>query len=517
MDAHYEKQGNASAIDAFSKINIGSIGFICAVLVLHAVLYTLASSFVASNLPLDAVESLYWGKEWQAGYFKHPPMSAWMIEAVVQLLGRSDWIIFATAETCTILAILPVVLIVRQRYGAQAGGYTVLAAFLTHFTTLSAVEYNVNMGFLPFWGWMVFTFLKAEETDKLSWWVLFGLVSAGGMLGKYTAAIFLMSSALWVVFARRDLLARTGPYIAALVFIAAMLPHVLWLAQIDFMPIEYAFGRTGNSASPWYAHIMMPLKYLGEFAYSVLPMALALGIAAGWAKIRSLNWGSVASAVRRVGSESFLFAAIGPILVITGLSLTLGANIKTVWSMPLGVVFAGPIGVAAASLEKQNFQKRFLATWVVFYGLLLTIFVAMMVIAPFVKKYPKRMLHDGPALARLVEQHWGKHESQPFKYLVGDHWPGGSVAWYTPSRPTFFERANLTYSPWIDLEDLQSKGAVYVDYKKPATKVSGMCVVDPQKVLWPAPGGRIYKKHPEVWMAVLKPATGPDAVTCAGE
>ncbi|WP_159436509.1 glycosyltransferase family 39 protein [Pseudovibrio sp. Tun.PSC04-5.I4] len=445
-------------------------------------------------------------------------MSAWMIDAVVQIFGRSDWLIFGAAEVCTILAILPVVLIVRERFGAKVGGYTALAAFLSHFTTLSAVEYNVNMGFLPFWGWMIYTFLKAEEKDTLLWWTLFGLISAGGMLGKYTAAIFLMSATLWVLLKRRDLLVRPGPYIAAFVFLIALSPHLVWLVKSDFVLIEYALNRTGSGDVAWYQHITMPLRYVGEFIYSVAPMLVALAIAAGWSRIKSLGSEDAIAAARLVWSDPFLFAAVGPVLVISALSLGLGANIKTVWSMPLGVVFAGCIGVAAAHLEasKSTVKQRFLISWGVIYGTLLIVFVAIMVIAPFVKKYPKRMLHDGPALARIVEDLWAKHETKPFEYLVGDHWPGGSVAWYTPSRPSFFERANLSYSPWIDVEDMQSKGAVYVDYKNPTDAISGMCVVDAQKILWPAPGGRIYKKHPEVWIAVLKPSVGPNAVECAG-
>ncbi|KZL26980.1 glycosyltransferase family 39 protein [Pseudovibrio sp. Ad37] len=517
MDAHYPKQEHAYSKGILSKIDISSMWFVWVILLFHAAIYTAASTLVASNLPLDAVESLYWGKEWQLGYFKHPPMSAWMIDAVVQLFGRADWVIFAAAEACTILAVLPVVLIVRERFSAKAGGYTVLAAFLSHFTTLSAVEYNVNMGFLPFWGWMVYAFLKAEEKDKLVWWVVFGLVSAGGMLGKYTAAIFLMSAVLWVLARRRDLLVRPGPYLAALVFLAAIGPHLIWLVQADFILIDYALGRTGSSNAAWYRHITMPLKYLAEFAYSVGPMLLVLGIAAGWKKVKSICFSDLIGGVSRVWADSFLFAAIGPILIITLLSLVLGAKIKTVWSMPLGVVFAGLIGVAAASLEVEPFKRRFLISWGTLYALLLIVFVAIMVIAPFVKKYPKRMLHDGPALTRLVEEHWVTHETKPFEYLVGDHWPGGSVAWYAAVRPTFFERANLTFSPWVDERDLQSKGAVYVDYKEPKAKVAGMCVIAPQKVRWPAPGGRVYKKHPEVWIAVLKPALGPNAVTCEGE
>ena len=30
------------------------------------------------NMPLDMVEMLYWGQQWQLGYHKHPPLPAWL-------------------------------------------------------------------------------------------------------------------------------------------------------------------------------------------------------------------------------------------------------------------------------------------------------------------------------------------------------------------------------------------------------------------------------------------------------
>jgi 4-amino-4-deoxy-L-arabinose transferase-like glycosyltransferase len=519
MDTDYIKSEFASDKSIFARVNIGSVWLVLAVLTAHLVLYTAISAVFASNLPLDAIESLYWGREWQLGYFKHPPMSAWMIEVVVRLFGRSDWIVFASSQICTILAIIPVLLIVHERYGAKACGYTVLAVFLTHFTTLTSIEYNVNMGFLPFWSWMVFTFLKAEQKDSLFWWGMFGLVSAGGMYGKYIAGVFLISATLWVVLRRRDLFLRPGPYLAVAIFLIAVAPHVLWLVETDFLPIKYAMNRSGSEGTALYMHLAMPIKYLIEFIYSVAPMLLALAIAAGWHRIKSVSLTRIGNLVRYVWSDPFLFAVIGPVVVIATISLGLGADIKTAWSIPLGVVFAGLIGAAANSLDVglSSFKQRFIASWAVLYGLLVLIYVGIFVFSPLVKNKPARMQHDGPALTQIVEKYWYSREAEPFEYTIGSRWPGGTVAWYASQRASLFEKASLKYSPWIDEADLQSKGAVYVDYKEPKTKVAGMCVIDPQKILWPMPAGRIYKKHPEVWIAVLKPALGPNAVTCEGE
>lgn len=519
MDAHSLKLEAASNRSIFAQVDVGSFWLVLAVLATNLVLYTAIPTIFASNLPLDAIEALYWGKEWQLGYFKHPPMSAWMIESVVQLFGRSDWLIFASAQICIILAVLPILLIVHERYGMRASGYTALAVFLTHFSTLTSVEYNVNIGFLPFWSWMVFTFLKAEGTDRIVWWSLFGLVSAGGMYGKYIAGVFLMSAALWTLLKRRDLLLRPGPYLAAAIFGIVVAPHVVWLVNSNFLPIEYAMSRTEDAGTAWYQHILMPINYLVEFLYSVAPMLVALAIAAGWGRIKSISRLKLRSLTKPVWTDPFIFAVIGPIGVIAAISMVLGAPIKTAWSIPLVIVFAGLIGISASVLEKEtgSFKQRFLGSWVFLYGALLLVFLGIFAFAPMVKSKPARMQYDGPALTRLVENYWYSHKKAPFEYIVGNRWSGGTVSWYASERPTLFENANLMRSPWVNVEDLQNKGALYVDYNEPTAKIAGMCVTDPQKVLWPMPNDRTYERHPEVWIAVLEPASGSSAVSCEGE
>ena len=48
-------------------------------------LWTLLPGLSFSNAPLDVVENIGWGREWQWGYYKHPPLQAWLTEAFFTL------------------------------------------------------------------------------------------------------------------------------------------------------------------------------------------------------------------------------------------------------------------------------------------------------------------------------------------------------------------------------------------------------------------------------------------------
>src|SRR5437868_11710155 len=55
--------------------------------VLHFLVWTALPILVCRNLQLDLVEGLAFGREWQLGYWKHPPLPWWTVELARQATG----------------------------------------------------------------------------------------------------------------------------------------------------------------------------------------------------------------------------------------------------------------------------------------------------------------------------------------------------------------------------------------------------------------------------------------------
>src|SRR5579859_3070594 len=60
---------------------------LAAVLAFHFVVWTLLPILVCTNLQLDLAEDLALGKEWQLGYWKHPPLPWWTADLAYRLTG----------------------------------------------------------------------------------------------------------------------------------------------------------------------------------------------------------------------------------------------------------------------------------------------------------------------------------------------------------------------------------------------------------------------------------------------
>jgi len=63
-----------------------------ALLALHAAVWAWFGAASRSNFDYggDMVEAYVWGQAWQAGYFKHPPLSAWYTGVWFAIFPRTD-------------------------------------------------------------------------------------------------------------------------------------------------------------------------------------------------------------------------------------------------------------------------------------------------------------------------------------------------------------------------------------------------------------------------------------------
>ena len=68
----------------------------------HATLWTMLPVLTQPNAPLDTLEMIYWGHEWQPGYYKHPPLPAWLAEFACQFSTNDVWPTYVLCQLATL-------------------------------------------------------------------------------------------------------------------------------------------------------------------------------------------------------------------------------------------------------------------------------------------------------------------------------------------------------------------------------------------------------------------------------
>src|SRR3954449_10965913 len=98
---------------------------LAAVIVLHVAIWATLPAVLYQNLPLDLIEALTYGREWQLGYDKLPPLPWWLIEIVYRTIGV-DAAYYAFAQLVVVAAFALIWVTARPLVGARGALVAVL-------------------------------------------------------------------------------------------------------------------------------------------------------------------------------------------------------------------------------------------------------------------------------------------------------------------------------------------------------------------------------------------------------
>ncbi len=132
-------------------------------LALQLISWALLPGLLVESLPLDVVEGVYWGQEWQWGYYKHPPLPAWILYLFERALG--DVGPFLLSQLCIGLTLLCVWHLGCRTLDRDRAAFGVLALLGVYFFTWPTIEFNHNVAQMPIWAAAVL-FHRAISQDR---------------------------------------------------------------------------------------------------------------------------------------------------------------------------------------------------------------------------------------------------------------------------------------------------------------------------------------------------------------
>lgn len=430
-------------------------------LTLHLLLFTALPTLLTSNLPLDTIEALTWGHEWQWGYYKHPPMSAWLAE--IFRFGTHDWSLYALSQVMVVTAFIAAWLLAKDLVGPTLATFAVMALEGIHYHNVTSLEFNANLVMYPFWAWASLAFWRALNTGKPGWWALLGLACGLGTLGKYVLLVLPASMMLFLILhpTGRAQWKRGGPWLAMIAFGVVITPHALWLMDHGAPTLHYAMDRGHAEASQTSSHWARELfNFLGAQALALLPMLGLLAL---------LGW-SPRAGLRRPSAEQWALATLGlgPLLLFVAAAVILQINLLHMWAAPLFLTSAplllGWSRPAHAHLHGQRFTCGVIA-WVL---LMVALYTTALVVGPKMKHHADRTDYPGRQLAKSVEQRWHEFTGQSLAIVVGETFIAGNVAAYSTDHPSVYINGKSSDALWLNDELVRDHGAIFVWSKNPS-------------------------------------------------
>ena len=400
----------------------------------HLIIWTAVPYFSNKNLPLDVIEALAWGQDFNLGYNKHPPLSAWIPGFFFKIFGNKDWIYYLLSQVFIVISFIFLWKLSSFFFKKKS---QILLSILSiegiAFYTFETPQFNVNICQIPLWIGTVYFFLKSIKENKISDWIFLGAFSALGFLTKYIFAYLLISLFFYLIFILiKDKKIKLNFFYALLIFFLIITPHFIWLTQNDFTTIYYALKRGGLNEVSIYNHLLNPFKFLINQIIILLPFILLIYLLIKKVKIKlTLN------------NEKFiflLFSFLLPFILILITSIITGSRIRTMWMIP----FYSLIGIFFIFLYQDQINLKKSKNFI----FLLIIFLVLSPILYSLRSIysDSRTGYEGKKIAIEIEKEWKNFSKEKIYHVGFSEWYAGNLSYHLNNRPkVFLEEHNDFY------------------------------------------------------------------------
>jgi 4-amino-4-deoxy-L-arabinose transferase-like glycosyltransferase len=399
----------------------------------HLIIWTLVPYFSNKNLPLDVIEALAWGQDFDLGYNKHPPLSAWIPGLLFKIFGNKDWVYYLLSQ---IFIVISFIFLWKLSSFFLKKKSQILLSVLTiegiAFYTFETPQFNVNICQIPLWIGTIYFFLKSIKNNKIADWIFLGTFSALGFLTKYIFVYLLISLffyLIYIFFIRKKI--NFNFLYTVLIFFLITAPHFQWLIQNDFTTIYYALKRGGLNEFNIYNHLLNPFKFLINQISILLPFLLLIYFLIKKIKIKL-----------PFDNQKFiflLFSFILPFFLILITSMITGSRIRTMWMIP----FYSLIGVFFIFLYQDCINLKKLKN----FNILLIIFL---IISPTLYSLrsiynDSRTGYEGKKIALQIEKEWKTISKDEISNVGFSEWYAGNLSYHLSNRPKVFLEENNNF------------------------------------------------------------------------
>lgn len=425
---------------------------------LHAIVWTLLPILSQPNGHTDVIELLNWGRHPQWGYWKHPPLQAWIVGAVAPMAGESLWGVYLASQIANSACFWAVWRFAREFLNPVYSLLSVLLleGILNYSSKSPKFEHDASQVLL--WAFTVLFLWLALNSGRVRYWLLCGVMIGLGLLSKYSI-IFLLVPLLIFMFvnanARRHF-STPGPYITAAIAALIFAPHVIWLVRNDFTTVTYALNRA-ESHGRVMDHLVNPLRFASDQLLALIPTMILMGL---------LTYGSTSDRAKVVPSRSlrgFLFTvALGPFLALLVISAITGFRLHSGWGRPLWSFLGVFLLYHFQPVLTDKALRRFSYAFLGYATISAALFVGKFTLGPTLTGKVRPEHFPGQAIAKHVTTQWVNRHGTPVPIVGGNKWFADNIGFYSPDRPDVYADLDPKKNPWTTDEVFNQRGGIII-------------------------------------------------------
>jgi 4-amino-4-deoxy-L-arabinose transferase-like glycosyltransferase len=436
---------------------------------IHVLLWTviLINLKAAQDVHMDVAEAFAWGQKFLLGYGKHPPLSGWVAGVWFRMFPVADWSTYLLAMTTVGCGLVITWLIAIRVVDYRRAFFVVVMLAIYPIFNFKGFKYNADLLQLVTLPLLVLAYLDAFTKRTVLSGVWLGLAAALALMTKYWVLTMIGSIGLAALIHpdRMNFLRSPAPWVAMIVAIVAIIPHLLWLKDVDFVPLTYAGDVYGHPTRAQSTQLV-----LGYIAHNlgllVLPVVIAVLALTGISLRRPSD---TVARIWSPGANSGVNAAqalnIWLIQIVVAVGPPLGGLIfsvymKTDWGISL--FFLTPLAlVAIPSLRGPGIALfRITVIWLV-------LTLATLAASPRIALYEiEHSANSGATygarsqLARELTQIWHNRFLSPWSVVAGTTEIAEPMTFYSPDHPAPLTPGEVWSSGLTSLEEAKRLGFI---------------------------------------------------------
>src|ERR1700742_632928 len=461
----------ASSIAASASDRSASLWLVIGFALVHAMFWTLILTQLKAgqDVHTDVAEAFAWGQKFLLGYGKHPPLSGWIAGVWFMLFPAADWASYALAMATVGCGLVICWLIALRVVDRRRAFFTVVMLAIYPIFNFKGFKYNPDLLQLVTLPLVVLAYLNAFEKRTVRSGLWLGLAGALALMTKYW--VLTMFGAIGIAALlhpdRWRFLRSPAPWVAIVMLVVAMLPHLAWLKQVDFAPLTYAgdvYAITSRALC-----VQLVLEYIGHhLALLALPVALAV-IALNWR--HPLTPSRIWSAGPNPGVNLSQAINVWIIQAVVAVGPALGAlafnvYLKTDWGIPL--FFLVPLALVAIPSLRIPKVALFYLLVIWFLATVAVLLGSPSIAERDMVRNAARVTGDNSMstysarseLARDLTETWHQRFGSPWRVVVGTTEVGEAMTFYSPDHPATYTPGEAWGSGLTSLEEAKRLGFI---------------------------------------------------------
>lgn len=412
----------------------------------------------------DNIEQFNWAHHAEWGYWKHPPLTTWLLIGLQYFIGFHEINTYLLSFLCLSITLYFYHRLARVLLSLELANVATLLLSASFMFSWRAQMFNHNTSLTMMTAILVWQFFSITKKSniELKDWLLLSLTSALTLLAKYQS-ILIFLGLFFTLFLQKKISKPKIFYGLCISFIGTfilLLPHFYWIHENALLIREYTMDRFNISNFSFLNNIKNLMSFLiQQVRFFIGPLVLFFLYRYSLRK-NSSNGISLLNIWRQ--HKTWLCGLFFlPLCLMIGLNLGGGVKLQNHWGMA-GFLFFPLVLASLFSSNKKINQAYLFALFSVLQILSMIVFFYMK--THYEASSSKRLdtAYPGSIIAQTILADWKNTTACPLKIVAGPAFEAGIVSVYSGSYPVVLEEGDFYKTPWLDQEQLEASGSVKI-------------------------------------------------------